>query len=516
MQVARLAIVMMLAGTARADDVSTSVTRSSDDTAAAPLDVRLTLSTFLFRQTGGDAPPIADQGAPIENASPVHRYFGDLRMELSGGGLVADARVRQTTSARYQSGADGGGEYDIRTLAYKLGSSSTSIEVGRQYIDAVGATKIDGASITQRITDVWKATAFAGAFPQLGSRSVDTDYPLIANSDGSQTRVVPLTGGLGVAYSTPDYHGDVGLAAVYVAQEVIQDTAVDTSRVFATSSGYWRPGKWLDVYHFALVDVAHGASLTNGSLGIDTHPFDDLQLSASIHHVSVDLLQIDAKNLLADPDPTAIGIVQNNISLLRISSDVARIGASVAFAQRRFELSASGGYHYRPGVSVDLPDGSGAVEFPSERSADATIGLLDRKSIAGLRASLTASLTYPLDDSSPTRARGTVVRVAAGRAFAGERGQLEADVMGEKFHDANAGGGMCASSLNAFMCYGTSATTAAQAGVLVSWRLGREWLLLGDTHVGYQDVTGNSIMGPVLYPHAYSVTGFARIQWRYR
>jgi hypothetical protein len=516
MQVNRAIIaIVACAGSARADD-SLAVTKQPDGE-VAPLDVRLTMSTFVYRQTGADAAPLVDSGAAVENASPVHRYFGDLRMELSDDGLVADARIRQTTSERYQSGADGGGEYEIRTLSYRLGGTDTWAVIGRQFVDAVGATKIDGVSVSRHITETWTATAFGGAFPDLGSRSVDTDYPVVVDLDGTTgPRLVPISGGAGAAYQTPDFHGDLGLATVYVAEDIPDATTDQKSRVFATSSGYWRAGSWLDIYHFALVDIAHGASVTNGSVGVDTHPSDALQLSASFHHVSTDLLQIAARSTLVDPDPSAIGIVQNDVALLRISQDVARASASLAMAERRFELSVSGGYHRRPSVSVELSDGTGDVVFPEQRSADATIALVDRKSIAGLRTSASASMTYPVGTSSPERARGTVVRVAASRFVGDARGEIEVDAMGERFHDANAGGGMCASSFDPLMCFGTSSTTAAQTGVLASWRIGRDWLLLGDTHLGYQAVSGATIAGPLVYPHVYSLTAFARIQWRYR
>jgi hypothetical protein len=71
-------------------------------------------------------------------------------------------------------------------------------------------------------------------------------------------------------------------------------------------------------------------------------------------------------------------------------------------------------------------------------------------------------------------------------------------------------------SLDAFACYGTSRTTAAQAGALASWRIGREWLVLADVHAGYRDVRSTSIAGPVAWPKVYSITSFIRVQWRYR
>jgi hypothetical protein len=305
---------------------------------------------------------------------------------------------------------------------------------------------------------------------------------------------------------------------VHVAQDVPDATAAERSRVMATSSGYWRFGAPLDVYHFAQLDLAGagGAGLVNGSLGIDARPVAGLQLTASIHHVATDVLQIAARNLLSDPDPSAIGIVQNNLAVIRISQDVARAALSVALLDQRFELSASAGLHRRPEVSVALADGSGAVVFPESRSADASFSILDRRSVAGVRAQLSATLTEPVGGGTASRTRGTVVRLAVSRGFAEQRGQIEADVMAERFRDVDGSAGMCMTSLDAFACYGTSTTAAAQAGVLASWRVGREWLVLADVHAGYRDVHSTSMAGPVTWPTVTSLTSFVRVQWRFR
>jgi hypothetical protein len=523
MQMMRTVVVACLvcsaSGPTRADDAAVQ-RRGSDEPKSDDLDLRLTLSSFLFRESGSDAGPIVTDGAPVESASPVRRYFGDLRMELSAEGLTFDGRVRQTTSQRYQAGAGAGGEYEVRALNYRIGSQRTGVILGRQYVDAVGATKIDGGAIVQRLSKVWSGTLFGGAFPALGSRSIDTDYPAINNADGTTgSPMIPLTSGLGITYNTPDVHGDVGLAGVYVAQEVPGATSSEKSRVFTTASGYARPAAALDIYHYALVDVAGGGgvNLVNGSLGINAHPVESVQLSASVNHVSVDLLTIAARNVLTDPDPDAIGIVQNDIAVIRVSQDVVRAGTSVALARSRFEISLSGGFHRRPEVSVALADGSGSkVAFPEARSADATLVVLDRKSLGGVRASASATLTFPIGKDVPNRSRGAIVRLTAMRAFLDSRAELTADVMVERFRDlANAS--MCADSLNVFACFSTSTTAAGQAGVLGSYRVAREWLVLLDTHVGVQDVDSTStLMGSVAWPRVYSVTAFARVQWRYR
>lgn len=515
MQMIRVALASaLLAAPAYADEVAV---RADAEAKPDDLDIRLTLSSFLYRQAGDDAPPLVDNAPAIENASPVRRYFGDLRIELAESGLAFDGRVRQTTSERYQSGAGGGAEYEIRTLAYKLGGARTQLTAGRHYVEAAGSTKIDGASVVQRLAKTLSGTLFAGAMPALGSRSLDTDYPSIDKLDGSTgAPLVPLVGGLGVGYHTPNVHGDVGLAAVYVAQEVPGVTSTETSRVFASASGYARPASWLDLYHFALLDVAGnaGVNLTNGSLGITAHATSQLQLSVSANHVSADLLQVAARNLLEDPDPTAIGVVQNDISIIRVSQDTVRGGTSLALAKSRFEISASGGYHRRPAVAVALADG-GTLEFPNARSVDTTLSLLDRKSIAGLRLGMSATVTVPIGSAVPNTTRGTSVRVVGSRPFRDGRAELAADVMIARFR-SKADPMACADSTDVFACFSSSRTWAAQAGALATFQLNREWLFLLDAHLGAQDIESRSLMGDVALPRVLSLSMFGRAQWRFR
>lgn len=518
MQVARAAltaaIVLAPAG-ARAEDAP-SVERAAEATPSS-LDLRLTLSTFLYRETGEDAPALVDQGAPLENASPVRRYFGDLRVELGGGGLTLDARVRQTTSERFQSGATGGGEYEIRALSYRLGGASRSLSVGRQYVDGVAGSKVDGVAFRQRLIKPVTATLFAGAFPVLGSRSLETDYPTIRMEDGTDgARLIPVVGGLGVGIESASYHGDLGVAAVYIPQTVPMATTQEASRVFTTASGYLRAGTVAEVYHFVLLDIAGQSrtALTNGSVGVTVHPAAAVQLGVSVNHVSTDALQIATRNLLEDPDPSAIGIVQNNIAVIRVSQDAARATASLALAHQRFEISASGGVHRRPEVSVQLADGSGAIAFPEARNADASFTILDRRSLAGTRLSLTGSLTRPIGDAAPNAARGTTLRAAASKMFARERGQLEIDAMVGRFRTLG-GSGDCTSSLEVLTCYGLTSTQLVQVGALASWRVSREWLVLADTHIGYRDSSSTTLVGEITWPHVYTVSGFVRAQWRF-
>lgn len=506
--------LLLCATTASAQDAVVEKTATATPT---DLDLRLTLSSFLYRESGDDAPALADGGAPVETASPVKRSFGDLRIELTDDGLALDARIRQTASERFQSGATGGGEYELRTLAYRRGSERTRVTIGRQYIDSVGATKIDGVAAQRRLGASLDATLFAGAFPALGSRSLDTDYARIRQPDGSEGKhLVPVAGGIGLTYGTASYHGDLGAAAVYVPQAVPDATAEEASRVFTTASGYWRLGSAAEVYHFALLDVAGqaGVALTNGSVGATAHAGAAVQLSASINHVSTDALQIATRNQLADPDPAAVGIIENNVALIRVSQDAARAGASLALAHQRFEISVTGGVRRRPAVDVELADGSGSVAFPEARAVDATFGVLDRRSFGGSRVSVTGNLGTPLGTTALGATHSTSVRLAISRTVAHERGQVDLDITGARFRSTNAMGA-CTTSLDVFACYGASKTSAAEVGALASWRIGREWLLLADVRAGYRKTTSSTVDGMVAAPAVFGLTTFVRAQWRY-
>jgi hypothetical protein len=323
-----------------------------------------------------------------------------------------------------------------------------------------------------------------------------------------------VTGGFGTSYRKDQVYGSIGAAAVYVAQDVPNATSAEASRVYLTANGYARPVRAIDIYHFGLLDVAGGSgvNLTNGSLGINAHATPDLQLTFTAHHVSTDLLQIAARNVLEDPDPTATGLVQNNVAIIRVSQDTVRGGTSLALARSRFEISLSGGYHRRPGVEVALGDG-GTVRFPNARSVDSTLTVLDRKSIAKLRASASATVTVPLADNAPNQSRSAVVRFAAGRPWFDDRVELTADLMLARFRNTT-DAGACMDSLDVFACFSSSKTRAIETGALAT--TGGTRVVLLDSHVGLHDVEATSIMGTIDYPRVLSVTVFARAQWRYR
>jgi len=510
------------AATVEAGAAAASVSAAIDRVASNDTTLRFTLSSFLYRETGSAGPVLLADAAAAENASPVRRFFGDMRVQLSidriGGGDMAfelDGRVRQTTSQLYQSGADGGSEYELRRLAVRRRFGGLDLKLGRQFVDPVGATKIDGVVATLRLSPRSFVTAFGGAYPARASRTVGTDYPKLDLVGGGGSRLIPLTVGGALSYRTPNLHGDVGLGAIHASQTDPAATGWERSRVFTTTSAYWRPSPVFNVYHYGMVDLGGGAHLTNGSLGVDVYPTPPLELSLAAHHVDTELLEIAATNLLEDPDPDTqgMGVVQNGVEVYRVSQDLLRGAISVALARARFEITIAGSVHRRPAIDVTLLDGT-MLTFPEATMADATMSVLDRRSIAGLRIQASGSLLRPIGDQSPSRSRGVVARLLVARPFARNRGQIAGDLMLESLHDLGPRTGC--TTLASTACFGTSNTTAFQAGVLTTFRANNAWLVLFDGHLGVRSTSSiDTATQTVSWPSVLSLTAFVRLQWRY-
>jgi hypothetical protein len=205
--------------------------------------------------------------------------------------------------------------------------------------------------------------------------------------------------------------------------------------------------------------------------------------------------------------------VQNGVALYRVSQDVARGAISVGLARSRFELTLAGSLHRRPAVEVAV-EGGGTVTFAEASMVDATLTVLDRRSIAGLRIVGSGTVLHPVGARSPNRSRGVIVRLAASRGFAGKRGEILGDVMVQRVHDL--GPPMGCTELDNVACFGTSSTTAGQVGALTTFRASSAWLVLFDGHLGLRrSASIDAQTQEVLWPTVLSWTAFLRLQWRF-
>ena len=488
------------------------------------IDVRITTTAFLHRETGEPGDALVDGGVAPDNASPFSRYFFDLRLQASaqrvdkrGWSTRSDARVRSASDNNVQSGASTGNEYEVRELSVRRAGRRTAFGLGRQTVGEVAATTIDGVRVDLRFNSRWRAVAFGGAYPDRGSRSLDTDYPRVRLGDGMDDgdRIIPIAAGVGGAYATTSLHTTAGMAAIAPLTESPDTGARDDPRLFLTTSGYWRPSRRASLYHYAVADVAGeaGAGLTNLSAGVNANVTRNVLLRASVHHIDTELLALTARNHLEDPDTDAMGVVQNNIEVQRISSDSARGTVSVSLARRRFQLSASGGLRRRPELSVPVSDGS-EFTFPETRAAEATLTVLDRRSILGLRLGATFALVTPIGDAAPTASSTRVARVRASRQLAKGRGQWQLD-LGYLHGEDSVTSAPC-TGLDPLACYGAASVRALQGGGLLAAPVTKATLLIADVHVGAERVTATGEGGnKVEQPTRLVTTGFLRIQRRF-
>lgn len=481
------------------------------------LDVRLTLSSLLYREFGGEAAPWIDGGAAPVDASDRRRFFADLRGELTdralGGGAVRlDGRVRQAARGT-QTGAVGGDEYELRAASWERGLGPVTARLGRQLVEALGDSKLDGASLTAALGERWRATAAAGAYPQRGSRSLATDYPMLHDADGVETgRLVPVAGGAALSYQRPAWHGDLGALAMW-APTAPADATDDGRRILVMASGYWRPGRAVDVYHHAQVEVVgpDGPHVTEATVGVDAWLTPALSLTVTGYHLDSDLYALAAAEKLADPDPAAAGQLENHTQLARVSQDAARLSLSAAAARQRWQFTVGAGLARRPALTV-ATTGGGSYTFPAAATGELTATALDRRAPGGLRLAASVSLHAPVASPDATRTRGLAAHLTATRTRRSHELTLDLTVYDQR----DRGPGTGCTTLDPTACLGTASARGVDGGAVLAVTARRDWLVLLDGHGGVRATDSTFAMAPVAWPRALWAAGFVRLQWRYR
>jgi hypothetical protein len=504
---------------------------------------RVTSSTFVYQELGESV--LNGNNEIADNASPVTRLYSELRAQL---GLTqpglnrldvrADARVRfglpcefafvsdpargldpgqiGYDECRTQSGTFGGNEYDIRELYGKRASGALTLQAGRQYVAEIAATKVDGVKAQYTLDGNWSLVGFAGLAPSRISRSVVDDY-----AGG----VLPIAAGAAGAYRYDGYFGSVGLAGIVPLSTQNADAEVQP-RTFLTSNGYWRPSELLDVYHFLSVDVSGPSTeevsdmFTNVSLGLNVRPTEALRLTAALHHFSTDTLQEFALERVETG--VGQGVIQNNVDVLRLSAQTARLGASMALLEPRFEVSTSFALRHRLPETVCPTDNLSCAPEMGETTRDAwsgeaTLGVVDRQSIGGLRLGASVSNMFGLYDTlglgedSYGRSNWLVARLDASRELMADQMQIDADV--SYLHAEDVGGTGCAAALD---CFGRTLVNTVSAGATLYYRFSPDWFTLVTANVALQSFAPGGVVDPAAVSFSNTlINGFLRLAYRF-
>ncbi|ACY17650.1 hypothetical protein [Haliangium ochraceum] len=498
-------------GGALSDRFASNKVRGEAETGAV-VQGQISSSTMFYTELGETIVNGASELA--DNASPIARLFTELRAQLtvdldplSDSAVRVDARGRfnlpcaftggdsadlaEYDACRTQSGSFGQNEYDIRELYYRMDGDAVDLVAGRQYITEAGAAKVDGVKVMYPLDSEWTLLGFGGLYPSRISRSVADDYA---------GPTLPVIAGAGGAYAYERFFGSLGAAGI-IPIDASGDVMAPAPqpRVFVTSNGYWRPTDQLDVYHFAVIDAVNGAAdevsdqFSNLSLGINARPMTDLRLSASLHHYSTETLDEFARQRL---DLRGSGdYVQNNIEVLRMSSQAARLGASLALSERRFEVSTSFEFKRRLPETVCLAGGGDfalcaaddQVSSEDTWSGEGMLSFVDRQSVGGFRLGariINAFGLYELGlgEQAVGRSNYLIARIDGSRPLMDDRAQFDLDL--SYLHAEDVGTTDCTG--DAFDCYGSSVVDTITGTGTFYYRFLPDWYALATASLGLQ------------------------------
>jgi hypothetical protein len=489
----------------------------------------LTSTSFAYTESGGSY-----GGMQGGNAASFSRLFTDLRLQTDFRHIAAsrweariDARLRMVdtppsttfdaaatgtgavTATHIQSGLTGQNEYDLRELWLIRNGVRTDIILGRQYITDLAAIKIDGLRVDYASSSKFTLLGFGGLYPLRGSRSVTTDYVDLRDSTGNKVgNLVVATGG-GAAYRTELAYGSFGGVVLAPAQG-------EKPRVFGTSTGYWRLGSTLDLYHFAVVDLvgnndalgAGSAGLTNLSVGANFKPIPRLRATASFNRVDTDTLNVQAYAFLTQPTGTT-NTINNELYVTRLATSEMRGSLSAGLGElQRFEITMALSYRTRPDFKLTAPDGVTTASLPAASSVEVYGSITDRRSVADMRLGVDFVRTYDVNPVAFSRSNVLAVRAFAARELASGKGEWETEVTYASTKDANVG--YDCSDIS--KCYGATDGTILSAGGTLYYRFDRDWLGIASAYVSQ---TALKQMGQPADPSILGLTGFGRIAYRF-
>lgn len=536
----------------------------------------LTSSSVFFRELGVElpAPPVmtpnTNQEAQLDASQRVFTdlraqilsehiggskwYFrGDLRGRFAPGSCDASDPLRDPTDptrdptdpanrnacTRFQSGTFGGNELELRELHLSSRGESTEIYAGRQWILDLAAHRVDGLQIRYKSSPRVTYLVFGGLHPQKISRDIRQDYPEKFNSDfdpadpnsapRTDGRVMPVTGGAGLAYRFEKLYGALGGVLVHPLAEDADNFGgndqLEDPRVFLTANGYYRQSASLDVYHYAVLDVLGSAApaLTNLTVGVNLRPSPRLRTYLQVNRVDTETLTAVTQDKLENPQPTdgADGI-QNNIEVLRVASDEARVGLSGSFSMRRYEASTSFAVRRRPEVTLTSPDGNATLILPAAQDVDVTLRFVDRRSFSGFRIAGQVSKSFGFGDDQFQRADTLIVRGSASKTVADGKGEVEAWVSGVQSSVVSATDmGNCAAAgvdqNNFDACFGDGGATTVTVGALGFYRLSKKVMAVASASIGAQKIEqSSSAVDPALEQGTIiPFTAFLRLAYRF-
>jgi hypothetical protein len=527
-----VAVLGAMSGVARAQDLKDR------------FNIRLSLTgMYMTEQDLGQRPMGIGPEATV--ASPLSLAYGDLRVTIDARRLPGkfdihlDGRVRATgeysrdaadegKSQITARGYEGGREYELRSAWFRRRGDKWDFAFGRMIVAEADALRIDGARLWWRMAKHWDASLYGGAFPDPYSRSVLSDYTggfaYAGGADATYT-YDRIWGSLSVNGSYLGGKDDGGpLSAAELAGMVTPPTPrIETPRVWITWTDYVRFLSWLDLFTDLVFDAAGaaGAQLTRLDALLAIRAGSHVNIRLGYDHLSAYAIEMFMNRFRNDRTVHLANTIENNLVVQRTARDEARGQVDVSFG--KFGFYGEGRFRRRAIVSLnDDPQlvNNGSQVAPGI-AYDATIGLRDRGSLAGLRFNLWASYI------SDYRARNIIASFEMGRSWFDERLSLDLVFLYAKTDDAAAGLGMggapvaCDQSSPikfSSTCYGTRRGSSYEGGLTLAGEPFSHWYGFLDYRVVADQtdgIWGTVSMTPVPQPTVLTHVLLFRIEARY-
>lgn len=457
-------------------------------------------------------------GREAQVSSPYELGYGDVRAIIDGRRLPGsfdlhlDGRVRISgdfsTDAATQ-GADqivsrgylGGREYEVRQAWVRRRGESVDFGIGRIIVAEADALKIDGGRLWWRLGKHWDVSLYAGAYPDPYSRSITTDY----------TGGFAFAGGADTSYTYDKIWGSVSVNSAYLGGNDdggpltgLAMPHTETPRTWITWTDYVRLFSWFDLFTDLVVDAtgAGGAQLTRLDTQATIRAGKHLTLHAGYDHMSAIAIEMFLTRLLQDRVNLMAGTVENNLIVERTARDELRGDADLSlgnvsiFADARFRRRALVTLSEDP----QFQGVNGQMVAPG-LAYDATLGVRDRGSLAGIRAGLWG--TYLAD----YRARSVLFGIDLGRSFFDDRLSIDLSFLYADTRDLSANnpatpnpscpaGVATAAQVNQG-CYGLRSGDEYETGLTVSWTPSARWFLFVDYRL-VADTSGGYIVAPTM------------------
>lgn len=511
----------------------------------------ITSSTFYFSESGSE-PPVVLAGPQLpQNASFMDRAFTELRLKLRADHIRGakldfhgDLRFRKQLEScdprlgkdalnndivepclPVQSGLFGEDERDVRELYLRYSTGDYNINLGRQFMTEIAAIKFDGVRVEQDKKGTWKYFGFAGAYPLRGSRDIRDDYPTYplnpADPEAGEARLVPVVAGAGGSYRKSSVYGSVGAAAILPRGEEYATGLVEPTRFLVSSNGYWQQSAKTDIYHYVVLDLGgvNGAGISNLSVGANHRPLNGVNVFARVNRVDTETLNVHAQLRLDAVDNSALSAarIQNNWYVSRVAQESGELGASAAFKQNRFQLTASGELRRRPEITV-LPVGPDElpVVLPLAQALDIHLQLVDRRSFADFRFAGSITRTLARGDENLDRSKSTIARLEGSRDLRGGKGEFELNLEYVRSDDQNRVDGCQVGQADFLQCFGTASASTIGAGGVVFYRPKKNWYAMGMLSVATQTLTTSDVMEvSASQPAVLMLSAFARLAYRF-